>query len=488
MFGPATQDLAPVKILFCSHSQPDYIPPPPLSPHQVVCGPLYSDHSEGGRVVSLQTRDGQYDVAEIIARLPAEQRPDLLVVRANNVSPTLPRNIRAARCRTALIVGDTHHIRNRIPYLVNYALAEPFDLIILDYTRQHAHFFVEAGLDQVYWLPGIGVQRIAVPADVKPDIAMSFVGNIGKLHPRRAALCNALIKAGLPLRVMQASAEQSRLLHARSLVNLNCSLNGDLNLRVFEVLASGGLLLTDRLSPQAGLDLLLANGEHLITYKSTEDCIAKCHALLSGGPLAARIARAGKAAYEAALAPERIIKDFFALLERGEVRPEFDLSRERRVLRDQPVDLVELMRRVALYDVLQTIHLQWLFTRVLVTPAVDPRLATDIVDLPRFSVMLDMSAEPERVASRRDYFAGKGVEKQIEIIVKSDDLRERSFDLIIATSSDWRRQSFSDVLSRNTRAAILITDLGGNEGLIGELEAVGLARVAPEIPLFARSA
>lgn len=482
------QDLDPVKILFCTHCRPGYIPPPPLSPHQVVCGPLYSDHSEGGRVASLQAPDGRYDMAEIIARLPAEQRPDLLVVRADNVSPTLPRNLGAARCRTVLIIGDTHHMQGRIQYLVNYALAEPFDLIIFDYTRQHAHFFVEAGLDQVYWLPGIGVRRIPVPANVKPDIPMSLVGQVGKWHPHRVALCNALIKAGLPLQVMQAPAEQARLLHARSLVNLNCSLNGDLNLRVFEVLASGGLLLTDRLSPQAGLDLLLTNGEHLITYKGIEDCIAKCHALLSGDPWAARVARAGKAAYEAALAPERVIKDFFALLECGEVRPEFDLSRERRVLRGQPVDLIELIRRVTLYEILQNIHLRQAFTRVLVTPAVDPRLATDIVDLPRFSVMLDMSAEPEHVASRCDDFVEKGVEKQIEIIVKSDDLRERSFDLIIATSSDWRRHSFSDVLSRNAHAAVLITDLGGSEGLIGEMGTVGLARVAPEIPLFARSA
>ena len=44
---------------------------------------------------------------------------------------------------------------------------------------------------------------------------------------------------------------------ASSVVSFNASLNGDLNLRVFETLSAGGCLLTDRLSAQSGLDLIL---------------------------------------------------------------------------------------------------------------------------------------------------------------------------------------------------------------------------------------
>ena len=64
-------------------------------------------------------------------------------------------------------------------------------------------------------------------------------------------------------------------MYAQSTVSFNASLSGDLNMRVFEVLSAGGFLLTDRLSPQAGLELLLRPGHDCETYGDAEELLDK---------------------------------------------------------------------------------------------------------------------------------------------------------------------------------------------------------------------
>src|SRR5216683_7639606 len=101
-----------VKILQSTHSTPDFIPPPPLEPHQVICGPMYPDRREAGRALSVKTALGDYDIAEVVSGLPPEQRPELVVVRADTSRANLPRNIAGLPCPAVLVVGDTHHQRS----------------------------------------------------------------------------------------------------------------------------------------------------------------------------------------------------------------------------------------------------------------------------------------------------------------------------------------------------------------------------------------
>jgi spore maturation protein CgeB len=60
--------------------------------------------------------------------------------------------------------------------------------------------------------------------------------------------------------------------HNKTFINLNVSLNGDFNLRNFEVLAAGGFLLTDRLSPASGQSAILRDGVHCRFYTDIDDC------------------------------------------------------------------------------------------------------------------------------------------------------------------------------------------------------------------------
>ena len=101
----------------------------------------------------------------------------------------------------------------------------------------------------------------------------------------------------MPLRILSCPAEQAARHYGEAHITFNCSLNGDLNMRVFETLGAGGFLLTDRLSPQSGLERLFRDGAHLALYDSPDDLIAKIEYYLDRPDEAAEIARRGQQHY-----------------------------------------------------------------------------------------------------------------------------------------------------------------------------------------------
>lgn len=474
-----------MNILHSTHSAPNYIPPPALTSDQIIFSPFYPDKSQGTHVQALQTPKGTFDIAEFVACLPPEQYPDLLVVRADSSGENRPRNIGALRCPSVLIVGDTHHQRRPIQGMVDYALSEPFQAVILDYTRQHAHFFIEAGLSQVYWLPGFNVRRFDVPKVVDPDIPLSFVGHVSDAHPRRQALCQALIRAKLPLQTMSIINEDTPPIHARTQVNFNCSLNGDLNLRVFEVLQSGGLLLSDRLGVETGLELLLSDGEHLVLYDSLKDCVEKARVLLADSARARCMAQVGKARYEQLLAPERIALDFFALVERGEVRPEFDLGHGRRTALVGSASYAHSLReRIAAYEVMQQLHMGREITHALIAPTVDPQLAADMVDLPRLVLSIDTRRSFDHTSRLHDLLKSADLSDRINVLANNDDA-PRTVDVIIATGDELQNGSLRVPLSHYPAAMLLLVTVGNEMATEAALASLGYHRVDSATLLFA---
>ena len=74
----------------------------------------------------------------------------------------------------------------------------------------------------------------------------------------------------------------------------NRSIKNDVNMRVFEALASGSLLVTNDLS-ENGQAELFRDGVHLATYREAEDLLDKLAFYLSREPLREKIAAAGRA-------------------------------------------------------------------------------------------------------------------------------------------------------------------------------------------------
>lgn len=369
------------RVLFCCRATPDYYRSPLFSRREVFAGPDCTDLVEdGGRVRSLKTPAGEYDIVALIARLPVEQRPDLIVVKADATRGNCPCNLGRFLGPKVLLVGDTHHFTDPIRVLLRYAATEPFDLVVMDHTRHHGHFFQAAGFERTVWIPALdyALRRRAIPEVFAHEL--TFVGQMGAFHPYRRHVLGTVLRAGLPLKGMRAAPEETADIYAASAVTLNCSLNGDLNLRVFEALGAGGFLITDALTPESGLDRLFESGRHLATYRTAGELVETIRHYLSHPDEARAIRTAGQAHLLATQNPWIKLRQLYDALYNGRIDPAIAL--------DDPRGSVLLSRgtmdrRAEAYGAVQLLHLRARSLTVLTDPSDTLGLATTAPDLPR---------------------------------------------------------------------------------------------------------
>jgi hypothetical protein len=117
---------------------------------------------------------------------------------------------------------------------------------------------------------------------------VSFVGNVSR---GRQKIFDS-IDRNISLNIVTGKFEEEMAqVLAESKIGLNISIREDLNMRFFEVLASGALLVTQKIG--AGMDELFEEGTHFVTHRVTDvDSILKYY--LEREPLRAQIAQRGR--------------------------------------------------------------------------------------------------------------------------------------------------------------------------------------------------
>lgn len=351
-----------------------------FSANEVFCGPDTETRRVQGRLATLKTAVGSFDVADVLRELPADQYPEIVVVKADATGRNLPRNLGILRCPKVLLVGDTHHLTHPLRRMIEYARSEPFDCIIFDHTRHHAPFFAEAGLAPLHWLPALDFGYLPRAIPIAPGRPLTFVGQTGRHHPWRRAVLAQVRAAGLPLETMTGTLEQTADIYASSQVTLNVSLNGDLNLRVFEALSAGGFLLTDELAESSGLRMLFEPGRHLDTWRTPGELLDKIRYYLAHPAEAQRIRRAGQEEIRRAHHPEVKLREFYDLVFSGRVNPRYDLSLGRPVTSTGTKKPVLNEPRLAAYEVIQSLHQR---AGEVVVHSENPAALADFSGLPR---------------------------------------------------------------------------------------------------------
>ena len=353
---------------------------PLFSSEEVFCGPDAAEVSEDGRVRAIRTEGNEPDVRDILSRLPAGQQPEYVVVKADATGRCLPRNLAAVKGRKVLLVGDTHHMEAPIRTLLRYAGSEPFDFIVFDHTRHHARIFAEAGFRNLHWLPALDYGFVYRHLRSFHSRPLTFVGQVGRFHPYRRWLLGGLKDAGLPLEVLHAPLDKTADIYADSDVTLNVSLNGDLNLRVFEALAAGGFLLTDELADDSGLRRIFEPGRHLDTWRTPEELREKIRHYLDHPDETLRIRSAGQEELLLRHHPAVKIREFEGLLDgRGPI-PAYDLRNEPWWPRGDAVVSPGLPGEILAYESLQEWHRT---ARALTVYAADPKSLVRFQNLPR---------------------------------------------------------------------------------------------------------
>lgn len=126
-----------------------------ISSKEIFCGPDTEDEIVEGSRRCVKTPSYPFDVYSYFKEKGITEQPDLILVKADATGRTFPRNLGAFKCPKVLLVGVTHFLDQPIRKVIEYAKSEPFDFIIMDVTRHHAHWFREAGLKNVHWLPAL---------------------------------------------------------------------------------------------------------------------------------------------------------------------------------------------------------------------------------------------------------------------------------------------------------------------------------------------
>ena len=291
------------RILVSWYCDPVYIRPFNLSERQVTVGPKIRPDQPLAMFAGF-TPQRRYRLKDALIANGLSTEFDAVVVWADASGENLPLGLDEFDCPKVLCVGDTHHLSSPLKNMIGYAKEAGYDFIVSSHNRQHLHWFKDSGFANVAWLPGLKVRHLPRPFQASRKPCISFFGNVGKYHPRRLRLLQDLNRA-VPVVAARGSREHAADMCASSLVSFNASLNGDLNLRVFETLSAGGCLLTDRLSAQSGLDLILSEGTHFAGYGSVDECREQARFLLAHPDIALKIVQAGHEAFLSSMLPEQ---------------------------------------------------------------------------------------------------------------------------------------------------------------------------------------
>lgn len=379
-----------MRILFSTCSGAHYMAPPILSDEQVNCGPFMPDREIGGRYLSLNTAKGDYDLAAVAARLPEAQQPDAVVCLVDASWFNLPQNLAAFKCPKILLVADTHHMTKPILGMIKYASTQPFDRFVFLYTRHHLELFRAAGFQNLHWFPGLTFPHtdVTVQAARQPEREprIALIGQAGGLHQRRLRLAGALAGAGLPLVFREASQRESLGFYGSSLIGFNATANGDLNLRAFETLSAGSMLLMDRLAPESGLSSLWQDGRDYVGYSNPGELVERARHYIAHPAEARRIGAAGAQWFDTHFNASVRRKAFEHLVATGRDLPLF-ATPPKRANYFFGHDNRAFVTAVAVYEHIQKLHSPAEEVRVLVDETVPAEFPRICATLPRVTVV-----------------------------------------------------------------------------------------------------
>lgn len=242
-------------------------PPPPRRSHDI---PKYIDQP----------------IADVRQKLPADFTPALYLWVDSGIHD-LAADLESLDIPRACYLIDTHcRLDTRLE------IARRFQFTFLA-QKSRIDDFVRAGIPNVAWLPLACSPELhdVGPFDRIYDVA--FVGSVpDDPNDRRHRLLDA-VRARFPnARIGKCWPEEMARIYAQAKIVVNMCVARDINMRVFEGLASGALLVTDEAD---GLEELFTDGEHLVVYRRDEDVIPLIERYLADDAARQRIAAAGQA-------------------------------------------------------------------------------------------------------------------------------------------------------------------------------------------------
>jgi len=231
-------------------------------------------------------RSPNEDLADLVEKgiLP---KPDLVLFMESG-SKFFPRGLEQLDCPTAGYLIDVH-----ADFWVRENYAHFFDHIFVAH-KDYVNRFEQLGFQNVHWLP------VACDADIHGKITseqpydIGFVGNLEANAERRRLLLALDERYTMNDFRLAYPKEDISKIYSRSKIVFNYANSKDVNMRVFEALAAGSLLVTNRM--ENGINDLLRAGEHFVEYTDQQSLFEQVDYFLTHDAERQRIAETGRLA------------------------------------------------------------------------------------------------------------------------------------------------------------------------------------------------
>jgi Glycosyl transferases group 1 len=230
---------------------------------------------------------GLVDVAEV-ARA-ASFAADLLLFIEGGTMRLFPVGLERLGCATAWYGIDTH-----MDYAKHLAIARVFDSTFIA-QREYVERLRSDGIAQVHWIALAYAPELAPAGTPNRDLDVAYVGSMNaSVHPERHALLTALRERYPQHFIGAAAPADMSAIYSRAKVVFNRSVNNDLNMRYFEAMGSGAVLVTDPIRDN-GVDTLFEEGVHYLAYRDGESLLAAVDRVVGDEAARLRIASAAQA-------------------------------------------------------------------------------------------------------------------------------------------------------------------------------------------------
>jgi hypothetical protein len=201
----------------------------------------------------------------------------------------LPTGLERVACPTAWYAIDSH-----TGFSGHACIARLFDVTFVAHKQYVDRLWLE-GAHQARWLPVAFPAELLVKSPRERVWDIAFVGSVDKRkYPRRAELLAKLVRACGRAAVGPADPREMIERYAAAKIVLNNSAHHDLNMRYFEAMGSGAVLLTDA-AIGSGVEELFEPGRHFVQYRDEQDLESQFAALLGDPERRAAIGAAAQA-------------------------------------------------------------------------------------------------------------------------------------------------------------------------------------------------
>ncbi len=186
----------------------------------------------------------------------------------------LPDTTGVRSCPTLWYAIDTH-----MDFEKHVRIGRLFDMTLVAQS-QYVAALTARGLTQVQWLPLAFAPELLPDTPTGRDVDIAYVGSDdATVHFHRSVLLDALRGRFPSHRFGRATPEEMGRIYAAARVVFNRSVNNDLNMRFFEAMGAGAVLVTDRVVDN-GVESLFEEGRHYICYENEEDLMHKVSGVL----------------------------------------------------------------------------------------------------------------------------------------------------------------------------------------------------------------